>query len=503
MPAVLLLALAALLLLHFRAAGPEMDEGVALAYPARILKGDLPYRDFETFYGPANPFLVAGAFLVGGVGLPAERVVGLLYRLLLAAGVLAIARRFGLPSALSAGLLLILLVPGTGVWAWAGYGAVAAGAAAHALLSEAQLRPSGRGRDRLFAAAGAAAGATVLMRFDYAPAALLSAVPVLLGAGPSARRRWALGFLPPVLLYAPLLLAAGPGRVGDVAGDIRAAASGRRLSLPPLEFFPSNVLTAAVVSALALALGGGALALRGADVRARALCAAGVFSLATLPHALSRADGAHVVLAALLPVPLLPALLAASARQLDALVTGRTARVLLTAATAAVALVFLNYVLGSRSKNQLWPLTQLGALHSAPVRHDGREFRLNDPDEALAAQLAVDAAARLSGRARTLFVGPGDLRRPNYADTYLYYLLDEYEPAGFHMELNPGSNRSGSRLVAELARADVLLLNHRYDRATERNASTRFGSAAPNRYVAAHFCRVAREGTLAVLARCR
>lgn len=501
MPAVLLLALTALLLLHFRAAGPEMDEGEALAYPLRILHGDLPYRDFETFYGPGNPFLVAGAFLIGGVGLSTERLVGLLYRLLLAVGVLATARRFGLPSALSAGLLLLFLLPGTGVWAWAGYGAVGAGAAALALLSEAQLRPTGRVRERLFTAAGAAAGATVLMRFDYAPAALVSAVPVLLGAGRKARLRWSVGFVVTALLYVPLLVAAGPAKVGRVAGDIRASAAGRHLPLPPLEFFPANVLSAVVVSAVALTIGGGALALRGADARPRVLVGAGLFSLATLPHTLSRADTDHVVLAALLPVPLLPALLAVAARRLDARIAGRNARALVTGATAVVAVLFAGYVLGARSKTELSPLIALGKVHSTPIRHEGREFRVRDPDDALAAQLAVDAAARLSGRARTLFVGPGDLRRPNYADTYFYYLLDEYEPAGFHLELNPGANRTG-RLAHELARADVLLLDHRYDTAFERNASSEYGSAAPNRYVRSHFCAAAREGGYVVLVRC-
>ena len=41
-----------------------MDEGAVIAYAARVLDGAVPHRDFLTFYGPGNPWLVAGAFAV-------------------------------------------------------------------------------------------------------------------------------------------------------------------------------------------------------------------------------------------------------------------------------------------------------------------------------------------------------------------------------------------------------------------------------------------------------
>jgi len=34
--------------------------------PEQVLKGKLPYRDFETFYGPPNPFLLAVVYYIGG-----------------------------------------------------------------------------------------------------------------------------------------------------------------------------------------------------------------------------------------------------------------------------------------------------------------------------------------------------------------------------------------------------------------------------------------------------
>ena len=59
----------------------------------RILDGAIPHRDFLTFYGPGNPFIVAGAFAVFGENVTTERVVGLAYRLLIVLSLFAIGLR--------------------------------------------------------------------------------------------------------------------------------------------------------------------------------------------------------------------------------------------------------------------------------------------------------------------------------------------------------------------------------------------------------------------------
>ena len=92
------LVLVALLLPLFRSfdePATEMDEGSLLVYPELILKGNLPYRDFETFYGPANIYLLSGVYAVFGPSIPAERATGLVYRLLIFGAVFCIARRWG------------------------------------------------------------------------------------------------------------------------------------------------------------------------------------------------------------------------------------------------------------------------------------------------------------------------------------------------------------------------------------------------------------------------
>ena len=95
----LLVLLIPLLPLYHAIAFP-MDEGMLLTYPELILKGKLPYRDFETFYGPLNLWVLAGAYTVGGVGVFVERTVGLGYHLMVLLGLFLLGRRGGLPIAI-------------------------------------------------------------------------------------------------------------------------------------------------------------------------------------------------------------------------------------------------------------------------------------------------------------------------------------------------------------------------------------------------------------------
>ena len=60
-----------------------MDEGTLLVYPEQILQRKLRYRDFETLYGPANPFLLAVVYYyyIGGIWITPERATGFACRL--------------------------------------------------------------------------------------------------------------------------------------------------------------------------------------------------------------------------------------------------------------------------------------------------------------------------------------------------------------------------------------------------------------------------------------
>src|SRR4029077_6646642 len=50
----------------FQSPGQPEDEGIALVYPEMFLKGRLPYRDFESNYGPGNLLILSTAYSVFG-----------------------------------------------------------------------------------------------------------------------------------------------------------------------------------------------------------------------------------------------------------------------------------------------------------------------------------------------------------------------------------------------------------------------------------------------------
>jgi hypothetical protein len=72
-----------------------MDEATLLVYPELMLQGKIAYRDFETFYPPANLCTLGAAFRVLGISITTERVVGIMYRLALFAGLYVAARAWG------------------------------------------------------------------------------------------------------------------------------------------------------------------------------------------------------------------------------------------------------------------------------------------------------------------------------------------------------------------------------------------------------------------------
>lgn len=95
-----------------------------------------------------------------------------------------------------------------------------------------------------------------------------------------------------------------------------------------------------------------------------------------------------------------------------------------------------------------------------------------------------------------LFVGPADLRRTNYNDTFIYYMLPHLQPATYFLEMNPGSaNRPDSSLATDIASADWLVLNREFDRWDESNGSPKSASHAPIRVVQRQFELCGRFGS--------
>ena len=115
----------------------------------------------------------------------------------------------------------------------------------------------------------------------------------------------------------------------------------------------------------------------------------------------------------------------------------------------------------------------------------------------------VEPGAITDGEAKPgerLFVGPADLRRTNYNDTFIYHLEPQLRPATYFLEMNPFSaNRPGSRLAADVATADWLVLNRRMDAWNEPNRSREYGSDAPNQVVKDQFALQGQYGSYLLL----
>ena len=156
----------------FESPGSAMDEGTLLVYPEMLLHGKLPYRDFETFYGPANPAFLAAAFSAFGTNIFVERAVGLFYRLLVLLAIFAITRCWGNTIALGCMVLTGCLLLGTYLPAFAWFGAMVC-----ALWS---LWLSSRSDSKLRCFfGGALAGLALLFRPDVGPSMILGALPLL------------------------------------------------------------------------------------------------------------------------------------------------------------------------------------------------------------------------------------------------------------------------------------------------------------------------------------
>ncbi|HEX5448879.1 MAG TPA: hypothetical protein VFW85_02335 [Gaiellaceae bacterium] len=474
--AISLAVLASVLAPRLDAAGSPMDEGGVLAYADRILHGQVPMRDLHSFYGPLSTYLVAGVFRVVDPSLGAERAIGLTYRLVLAAVLLALVRRRGPGAIVAASLLLLWLLPSQGVAAYATYGALAI--AYGAILLADNERPF---------AAGAAAGVALLMRFDFVLAIVLAAVPYLWAWSWPARRRLILGGVAGAFAYVPYLAFVGPAKLHVFVVGVRTGQAGRHL---PVSFAPHGrgfLLDAGLLAILVLA----AIGIRrrrtaeGLLFLSVALASAGL-----LPYAFDRTDKQHILVAVIPPIVVLAAAVPAA-------VTSRRVRTAAAVAAAVAAVAFFATDPFRLADLNVWSSSLGSGRAAASVTYGGRSFRL-DASFARAAQQAVVRAAQVAPVNGSLFVGPGDLRVTSYADAYMYFLLPQLKPATFYITLDPGStNLPGEGLDGQLERADVLVLNDEYDPASAT------GAAGPNRIVARDFCLRGTFQPFRVYVRCR
>ena len=469
---------------NFEHVAAPMDEGSLLLYPELFLKGKLPYRDFETFYGPANIFFLSGVYAgFGGPDILIERGVGLLYQILAITGIFLVVQRWNAVLAAGCmGVAAFLLLP-LGLPAFAWMGGVAC--AIWSIFLSANPESSKR-----CLSAGFLAGGAVLFRADLGPAVIASGLPLFLLM--SSRRRW--GYLAGAsVAMLPLGWLVAAGDVNEILNNLflfPVLYSGPYRRLP---IFSGNVYLIGLFFAHLLAvfvnIAAGITAVRAdrRDQAGRLILALGLLGLGLTHQAAQRFDVWHVLFAAFLSLSALPLSIFVIRSQFEA-TESETVRALLATAVALLMIESITPELTGLARKQLLSSVSREGREAVFFEQEGRSFPFASVEEARLVGKMFDRLNSLASPGQKLFVGPADLRRTNYNDTFIYYMLPQFEPASYFLEMNPGSaNRPRSRLARDVGSADWLILNHELDQWNEPNGSAEFGSDAPMQVVRAQF----------------
>jgi hypothetical protein len=478
----------------FQAPGQPEDEGIALVYPEMLLKGHLPYRDFESIYGPGNLFILSPAYSLFGTNIFVERAVGLIYRLLIVLAIFGIVQRWGTLIASGCALVMVVLLGSTDVWANTWWAAVAFALCALWLI--AKVNSGWR-----CLAGGFLGGLALLCRCDLGPALVASLLPQVLSMKREVKNKFlaggAVAFIP--LLW--LAVAVGPAQLVH------------NLFLLPVFQLSSGgyFLTASAevlcifylhLGASILNIAAGLVALRGAaPERGRLLLGAALLGLGLIHYSLSRFDSGHVLNAATVSFAFLPlsifVLFSTTAKTIPSWLKAAAAILIAFVGIQLLLPRFTRYFYrGVRVELGLDRPRQASKMGEELepgdkgifVKQNGRSFPLGTEQSAHAADLVLTELQKVSAADQLLFVGPGDLRRTLYCDTWIYHMLPQLRPATYFLEMDAGSaNAPGSRLARDVASADWLVLNRAWDLIVEPNGSSEFGPDEPNKVVRADF----------------
>jgi hypothetical protein len=509
----------------YRSTGSSMEEGFMLVFPKRLLAGDVPNVDFLHLYGPFSLHVLAAWYWLFGDTLGVERTFGLLQHVALIFGVFALARAWGRSLAVVCALTVTLLVItpiGLSALAWEGGVALAVWSVVLGLRA---VHATGAWQTRAALGAGLLAGFALGYRPDLILALALAVgwllwrvrprgrVAALVGggllvglvplivhvvvAGPSASVRGMV--LDPVFELRPGRELPRPPHWGRIDGALQAVAEGPNDA--PWWRFPALSANhqlfvwffAAIVAALVVVGCGWWWHRRSGAPRFAVLFAGGLLALGMLPQALQRPDSTHLAWGSCIATALVPCVIAEVAARWSSRhrpAAGRygwAAAGLVTAVLLAVVAPFYTY--------RYYLLDTRISLGNKPggfeVSRRERTFYFGNEPLQRASQAAIDDLARMSHPGQRLLVGPADLSRTIYSDAIFYSLFPELTPATYFIEMDPGlADKPGSRLAADVASADWLLLTNFWTGWYEPNASSTFGSDVPNQVVADQFCLV-------------
>ena len=512
----------------YHSTGGTMEEGFMLAFPERILKGAVPNVDFLHLYGPGALDVLAGWYTIFGVTLDAERTFGLLQHIAIITALYALARAWGRGAAcVTAALSVFLILTPIGLTAMAWNGGVALGLWSVVFALRARNVATERVARRMILIAGVLAGLTLTYRPDlivalvlvhgwllwrrfaaraggrvadwkpYLVGAFVGLLPltihvVRIGIGTAIRTM----VVEPVVKLRPGRALPRPPSWGHLDGALQAIAE----TVPPwwrlpaigadhqlfIWFFALPVLTLVV-----LATGIVVYRRTNGSPRSAVLLAGGLFSLGMLPQAFQRPDSTHLTWVSCVAWPLLVPTIIELIRMRAPRAHPRL-RLAISGGFLAL-LMFVVCPFFTYRTYLLYTRVSVGNLPPAYEVHRGdRVFYMGDLPPALATQAVIDELDELSKPGERLLVGPVDLRRTWYSDTFFYYMFPELPPATQFMEMDPGiADAVGSPLADEVASADWVLLTSFWAGWREPNTAMNFGPDAPNQVVDTQFCLVA------------
>lgn len=497
-----------------------------LTFPARVLAGDIPNKDFLHLYGPGSLWVLAGVYKVFGTQLVVERLFALLQQIGIVLGVFGLARYWGRTVALSAAVIsLIIIVPPIGLTALAWDGGVALGLLGllATVAGRRRLQTDPKGALRWAVAGGILSGFALLYRLDLVIAVGLGLLVAWWGTDGKFKARLAIGFAIGVAGYLVHVAMAGFSNVVDgmVLQPVFDLRGGRRLPVPPpwghfdgflqksgaimpgrwpLPGLPHpaqlTVWFFGLLGSVVFLVAVGAWAVRRdrAAFRPRVLLAVALFSLGMVPQAMQRVDSAHFAWVSCVPFAFVPvAVLELLRARVPRWSFRRSAVLSGVGALLAMVLVIPQFTAWAYSDYVLQTFGRHRLVFK--IEHDGRVFYYGREEVADAARELLAEVPKVSKPGDKLFVGTTDLRRTPLSEAYLYYMLPELPPSTYYIEMDPGvANAKGSGLAQDLRDANVAILSGAWNDWSEPNDSRKLGSDAANRVLVRDFCLVGNWG---------
>lgn len=454
------------------------DESMLLIYPARILAGQWPNRDFfNAAYGPGQFWILAGIYKILGSSVITERLLGWVLHVAIAFGVVRITWFRGRFVAATSGCAsaFILSLLGLPAYAWLG--------GLSLVIWSMAITVRGNNTRRTFAIAGILVGMAFAIRPDLGPTGVLCQLPLLWRS--QFKREWLFGFslgLLPIVIH---LIMAGSAFVRNFSMVIRASRAG--FMVPP------NVPIALHVAVLLLTASVLALAWTAFRERDPIHTAVTMLCLLLLPQAFQRTDLTHIADVGCVIWPMWIAFVFYSSTLANEMIHRYGARWLRNyLSVAALVLMGATLIMAVASWKEPFWIRHLG--NSIPVR----DARTLQQTEALMA--ATNRHVPPGGR---IFVGAVDMSSQNYTPMYLYVLLTEYRAQNYYLEFPGNFENAGEVLSKDIRQSDALLLSDTPELRREVYRSRPKRPSEANDAVARYFCSSGRYGYVYLYIRCR